>query len=453
MPLSPIEKSLLPPDESILTVSVFNRRVKDLLESEMPEVWLKGEISNFRRQSSGHCYFSLKDDRSQVSAVIFRGDADSLGVTPRDGLQVIIYGQVSVYEPRGTYQIIIRFLIDAGQGRLQLEFERLKRKLADEGLFDPQRKKSLPPVPRTVGFVTSPTGAAVRDFLSVLRRRNWRGRVIVFPSRVQGKEAAEEIVGMIKKAQRLNLLDLLVIGRGGGSLEDLWPFNEEVVARAVASCALPVISAVGHEIDYTLSDFAADWRAETPTAAAELIARNFTEIEQRLLTAGNALEVSVEGQIDQLDNYLNQLRENLKHLSPIHRIEQGFLRLDDLANRLVASLRHGIADGRYREKTLAVRLAAIGPDKKVQLAQSQFLSLQNQLENAIRTQVAGAAVRMSGIAKRLQNANPEKILQRGFVMIKDEQGRYLPQKAGLKEGDRLRTRFADGEIGVEVTDN
>ncbi len=452
MPPSPIEKSLIPPDEHILSVSEFNCGVKNLLENRFPEIWLKGEISNFRRQSSGHCYFSLKDARSQVSAVIFRGDAGSLDLSIRDGLQVIVYGQISVYEPRGSYQIIVRFLVDAGQGRLQLEFERLKRKLAEEGLFDAERKKRVPPLPRTVGFVTSPTGAAVRDFLSILQRRNWRGRVVIFPARVQGKEAAGEIANMIEKAQQMETLDLLVIGRGGGSLEDLWPFNEEKVARAVAACATPIISAVGHEIDYTLSDFAADWRAETPSAAAEFICRSFTECEQRLAAAGNALVSSLKSQVDQLGFDLERLRDNLIHLSPTHKIEQGFLRLDDLTNRLLASLRHGIANGRQREKSLAVRLAAIAPDKRVHFASAQFLSLKNRLTTVVRTRMEGSADRVRVSGNRLHNANPEKILQRGFAIIKDEHGQHVPRKAGLEAGRRLRTQFADGEIGVEVTE-
>ncbi len=452
MSLNPIEKSLLPPDESILTVSAFNRRVKDLLETRMPEVWLKGEISNFRRQSSGHCYFSLKDARSQVSAVVFRGDAGAIGLSIKDGLEVIAYGQVSVYEPRGTYQIIVRFLVEAGQGRLQLEFERLKKKLAEEGLFDPQNKKPLPMLPRTVGFITSPTGAAVRDFISILERRRWTGRVIIFPARVQGKEAAAEIVAMLEKAQRLNFLDLLVIGRGGGSLEDLWPFNEEVVARAVASCTVPLISAVGHEIDYTLSDFAADRRAETPSAAAELISSSFMEIEQRLQAVENTLEELAKNRLEKLAYDLELIEGNLLRLSPIHRIEQGFLRLDDVANRLVASLRHGIANGRNVEKNLAVRLAAIAPEKKAQLAHARCHTLQNRLTSATQLRLTGAADRLKGVARRLENANPEMILKRGFAMVKDEQGRYLPRKAGLNPGRKLRTRFADGEIGVEVTE-
>ncbi len=450
MPPSPLEKSLIPPDENILSVSEFNREVRNLLENRFPEIWLKGEISNFRRQSSGHCYFSLKDAQSQVSAVIFRGDAGSLDLSIRDGLQVIVYGQVSVYEPRGSYQIIVRFLVDAGQGRLQLEFERLKTKLAEEGLFDAERKKRLPLLARTVGFVTSPTGAAVRDFLSILQRRNWRGRVVIFPARVQGSEAAGEIAAMIEKAQQVKALDLLVIGRGGGSLEDLWPFNEEKVARSVAVCQTPVISAVGHEIDYTLSDFAADWRAETPSAAAELICRNFTECEQRLATAENALAASLKSQVDQLGFDLERLRGNLIRLSPIHKIEQGFLRLDDLANRLLASLRHGIANGRQREKSLAVRLAAIAPDKRVHFASAQFLSLKNRLTTTVRTRMEGSADKVRVNAKRLQNAHPDKILQRGFAIIKDERGRHVPRKAGLEAGRPLRTQFADGEIGVEI---
>jgi exodeoxyribonuclease VII large subunit len=274
--------------DRVATVSEFTRRVKGLLESQIPPGWVRGEVSNLRRQSSGHVYFSLKDAGAQLSAVLFRGDAQRQSVELRDGQQVVVFGEISVYEARGNYQLIARVIVDDGVGKLQREFEALKRKLQAEGLFERERKRALPEMPRTVGFITSPTGAAVRDFIQILRRRNWRGRVVVLPAKVQGVGAAEEMVAMLGQAAAMELFDILVIGRGGGSLEDLWAFNEEVLVRAVAASPVPIISAVGHEIDVTLCDFAADVRAETPSAAAELISSRFVACNERLGQAGGS---------------------------------------------------------------------------------------------------------------------------------------------------------------------
>ena len=233
------------------SVSEFTRRVKTLLEEGIRPGWVRGEVSNLRAQASGHVYFSLKDAGAQLSAVLFRGDAARQTVKLRDGQQVVAYGEVSVYEARGQYQLIVRAVIEDGVGRLQQEFERLKQRLAAEGLFAPEKKRPIPAMPATVGFVTSPTGAAVQDFIRILSRRGWRGRLVVLPAKVQGEGAAAEMAAMLGLAQALGIFDLLVIGRGGGSLEDLWAFNEEVLVRAVAGCTVPVISAVGHEIDFT----------------------------------------------------------------------------------------------------------------------------------------------------------------------------------------------------------
>jgi hypothetical protein len=251
------------------SVSEFTRRVKLHLETGIRPAWIRGEISNLRAQASGHVYFSLKDAGAQLSAVLFRGDGMRQTVKLRDGLQVVVYGEISVYEARGQYQLIVRIVVDDGVGRLQREFEALKARLAAEGLFAAERKKPVPAMPLTVGFITSPTGAAVQDFVRIIMRRKWCGRVAVLPAKVQGEGAATEMVGMLRLAQRLQIFDLLVIGRGGGSLEDLWAFNEEPLVRAVAECAVPIISAVGHEIDFTLCDFAADVRAETPSGGTD----------------------------------------------------------------------------------------------------------------------------------------------------------------------------------------
>ena len=250
-----------PADVRVESVTEFTRRVKAVLEAAVVPCWVRGEISNLRNQASGHAYFSLKDAGAQVSCVLFRGDAARSAAALRDGAQVVLFGETSVYEARGQYQLIVRLVVADGVGRLQREFEALKQRLAAEGLFAPERKREIPAMPACVGFVTSPTGAALQDFLRILTRRGWSGRLVVLPTKVQGEGAAVEMAAMLSLAGRLGIFDLLVIGRGGGSLEDLWAFNEETLVRAVAACPIPVISAVGHEIDFTLCDFAADRRA------------------------------------------------------------------------------------------------------------------------------------------------------------------------------------------------
>ena len=274
-----------------------------------------------------------------MACVLFRGDAMRQSTVLRDGLQVLANGEISVYEQRGQYQLIVRLLLEDGVGRLQQEFERLKQRLADEGLFDTARKMAIPAMPATVGFVTSPTGAAVQDFIRILQRRGWRGRLVVLPARVQGEGAAAEMSAMLKVAEAIGIFDLLVIGRGGGSLEDLWAFNEEPLVRAVAACPLPVISAVGHEIDFTLCDFAADVRAETPSAAAELISSNFVACFERAARAAEGMDKALEHTRGRARERLDHACSRLRLLSPQALVEQSHLRLDDLSNRAAAAVR------------------------------------------------------------------------------------------------------------------
>jgi len=404
------------------SVSEFTRRVKTLLESGLRPGWVRGEVSNVRAQASGHVYFSLKDAGAQLSAVLFRGDAARQTVKLRDGLQVVAYGEVSVYEARGQYQLIVRVVIDDGVGRLQREFEALKAKLAAEGLFAAERKQALPTLPLTVGFITSPTGAAVQDFMRIQIRRQWRGRAVVLPAKVQGEGAAAEMVGMLRTAEELGIFDLLVIGRGGGSIEDLWAFNEEPLVRAVAACGLPVISAVGHEIDFTLCDFAADVRAETPSAAAELITSHFVDALERARQADADLTGRVDAALDRAAADLDHARSRLRLLTPAARIEQCHLRLDDFSNRLAGALRHTVQVRRQELAEARVALARVTPETRVQLESHRLLALW----------------------KRLQAASPASVLNRGFVILRDEQGRAVTRRAGLAPGQRLTGEFADG---------
>ena len=424
-----------PPDETlsdgagrVQTVTEFTRRVKELLKGGLPPCWVRGEISNLRIQSSGHVYFSLKDAGAQLSCVLFRGDATRQGVQLRDGLQVLAYGEVDVYETRGQYQLITRALIEQGAGRLQQEFEKLKKRLADEGLFEAARKQPLPLMPHTVGFLTSPTGAAVQDFVRILIRRGWQGRLVVLPAKVQGEGAAAEMVEMLRTAESLGIFDLLVIGRGGGGIEDLWAFNEEPLVRAVAVCVVPIISAVGHEIDFTLCDFAADVRAETPSGAAELISSNFISGTDRMKQAGDAMLEIIELNFDRGRERLDHARSRLRLLSPSALIEQGHLRLDDLAGRLSAALRHSTQQRREQLAGARVRLASASPEKRVQQESHRLLSLW----------------------KRLESASPKSVLKRGYVIVRDEQGHPIPRAHSLKPSQSLTNEFHDGQVRVRV---
>ncbi len=473
--------------DQVETVTEFTRRVKILLEGGIRPGWVKGEISNLRTQASGHFYFSLKDAGAQLSAVLFRGDALRQSVRLRDGMQALVYGEISVYEPRGQYQLIVRAVIEDGVGRLQREFEALKRRLADEGLFDAARKAAIPLMPATVGFITSPTGAAVQDFIRILERRGWRGRLVVLPVKVQGEGAAAEMAAMLRLAEELRrgpegepvldggrrsdesgerkaesgkvpndelsafnpqlstsaapdsplsafraplFFDLLVVGRGGGSLEDLWAFNEEVLVRAVAACGVPIVSAVGHEIDFTLCDFAADARTETPSGAAELISSNFLTGAERAARAAEAMAQEADAAGTQARARLDQARSRLRLLAPAAQVERGYLRLDDLTNRLAAALRHAAQQKRQSLAEARARLAQRSPETRIQLASHRLLSLW----------------------KRLQSASPQSVLNRGFVMVRDAQGRPVPRRAGLRAGQRVSAQFADGDQPMQTVD-
>ena len=406
----------------IESVSGFTRRVKTLLESGLRPGWVRGEVTNVRAQASGHVYFSLKDAGAQLSAVMFRGDAARQTVKLREGTQVVAYGEVSVYEARGQYQLIVRVVIEDGVGKLQREFEALKARLAAEGLFAVETKRAIPAMPACVGFITSPTGAAVQDFMRILMRRGWRGRVVVLPAKVQGEGAAAEMAAMVALAQELGIFDVMVIGRGGGSLEDLWAFNEEVLVRAVAACTVPVISAVGHEIDFTLCDFAADRRAETPSAAAELISSEFVACAQRAAQADDAMTAWLDGAVARAGERVDHARSRLRLLSPEAQIEQGFLRLDDISNRLGAALRTSVQVRRQQLGEVRAALARVSPEFRVQTESHRLLSLW----------------------KRLQAASPASVLNRGFVILRDEAGKPVGRRAEVEAGQVLQAEFTDG---------
>ena len=411
-------------DEGVETVSKFTRRVKTLLETGVNAGWIQGEVSNLRRQSSGHTYFVLKDAGAQLSCVLFRGDGDRQTVKLQDGQQVLLAGRISVYEARGQYQLIVRSIKEDGVGRLQREFEALKLRLAEEGLFDQAAKKSLPSLALKVGFVTSPTGAAVQDFARIMLRRGWRGKLTVIPAKVQGVGAAAEIASMIEWAVERGKFDVLVVGRGGGSLEDLWAFNEERLVRAVAACPIPVISAVGHEIDFTLSDFAADVRAETPSGAAELISSSYAKIRDRVEVARDGLVDSVAISLRNTRTTVGGLRDRLRLLRPRAQIEQGWLRRDELATRLRTGLASSMERSRHQLSRVQAAMAAQFPGRRIEFESHRLLSLW----------------------KRLQSVSPQATRNRGFVVMRDAQGRPVLKRTEIIDSDEYEAEFADGRV-------
>lgn len=412
----------------IQTVTEFTRRVRELLKGGLPAGWVQGEISNLRAQASGHYYFMLKDAGAQLSCVMFRGDAARQSVVFKDGMQVLVYGEVDVYEARGQYQLIVRAVVDHGLGRLQQEFEALKRRLDAEGLFAAERKQALPVAPRCVGFITSPTGAAVQDFFRILRRREWPGRIVVLPAKVQGVGAAADMIAMLQTAEELGIFDLLVIGRGGGSVEDLWAFNEEPLVRAVAACRLPVISAVGHEIDFTLCDFVADVRAETPSAAAELISSAHVACTDRVERARRVLAERLAQDVARAGERLDHARSRLRLLSPVAVLEQHQLRLDDLGNRLGAFLRDATQQRREQLAEVRSRLQAASPEFRVQRESHRLLALW----------------------KRLESVSPKSVLNRGFAIVRDAEGQPIARAAKVGAGQVVTTEFADGSVRSRV---
>ncbi len=391
--------------ETVWSVSELNREVRACLEANFGAIWVRGEVSNLRVQPSGHSYFTLKDAESQIRAVLFRGDAIRMETLPKEGEQFAVYGDLTVYEPRGEYQIRARHLLAIGAGRLNREFEQLKRKLNEEGLFDPDKKQPIPELSHRVAIVTSPTGAAFQDFISILRRRDWRGEVLLFGAKVQGTEAPSEILSALRAAENFPKVDLIVMGRGGGSAEDLWAFNDETLVRAVAACPIPVISAVGHQIDFVLTDFTADFRAETPSAAAERISSSFLRQRERLSLLGKSLKDATNERFDGLRAKLDLSEARIKSVSPKSLIESAYQRLDDLQDRLS-----------YVTKEKFGRLA----------------------------------MQLDSFGQRLEGSSLKRTLERGFAFLRDQEGKSISSKSDLIQDQSVTATFADGDASLRV---
>jgi len=437
----------------VLAVSELTRAIKLLLEPRFRGVWTRGEVSNFRRQASGHLYFTLKDERSQIPAVMFRGAAAALGFAPENGMEVVAYGELSVYEPHGRYQLVVRAMNESGAGRLHREFERLKTKLQAEGLFDAARKRPLPRLPRRVGVLTSPSGAAIQDALRIFRRRRWTGTASIIPVRVQGKEAGPEIAEALAWADaRRPGFDLLVLMRGGGSLEDLWPFNEEAVARAVAACATPTLSAVGHEIDFTLCDFAADVRAETPSAAAELITSAFVDCLERLDAAAAALERTQEERRRRVAERLGWIGERFGRAGPAAALERRLLELDDVAGRLDRAGAEGCRAAERRLGLLASRLRDAEPGREFARLSARLAALRQRWAAAPEDYRLAWRGRLATLTADLRGLDPKEALRRGYAFLQRRDGSPIGRRAELPEREPFSVELRDGRAWARRSD-
>jgi exodeoxyribonuclease VII large subunit len=414
---------------AVLSVSELTRRLQEVLEDRFPAVWVEGEISNYRLYGSGHAYFTLKDAESQIRAVLFRNRGRRIKFEPADGLHVMAFGSIEVYPQRGEYQLVIELLEPKGLGALQLAFDQLKTRLQAEGLFDQARKRELPRFPRKIGVVTSPSGAAIRDILRVIGRRFGDLHIVIAPARVQGDGAAEEIVQGLRDLNALGGVDVIIVGRGGGSLEDLWAFNEEIVARAIATSKVPVVSAVGHEVDYTIADFVADLRAPTPSAAAELVVREKQAVVDTLA----------------------QLRARLERfaLRPLRDLER---RVDELAARLRREMRNELGRANHRV-TLATRaLRASDPVARVARDRHRLDSLQARMITLLHRRRDRARYALQTAVGRLDSLSPLAVLGRGYSLTRTPAGDIVHSPAQVRVGDVIRVLLQRGSLDARVTE-
>jgi len=438
------------PPRQILTPSTLNRLVRGLLEDVLPLVWIEGELSNVARPASGHLYFTLKDSGAQVRCAMFRPKSAALRFKPVDGMQVLLRARVGLYEPRGDYQLVAEHMELAGEGALQREFEQLKARLSAEGLFDPAHKRPLPHYARRIGVITSATGAAIRDVLSVLARRWPLAEVDVLPVPVQGREAPPAIVAMLDKASKSARFDVLLVTRGGGSLEDLWAFNDEAVARAIHACAVPVVSAVGHEVDFSIADFVADLRAPTPSAAAELLvpdaqatARHLRQLQQRL---GALQQRRLQALIQRADH----LAARLQAQRPQARLARDRERLAHLHHRLLTALRQQRQTERARLDRLHARLLARPPQQQLALLRQRLDGQARRLRQAITHQLERERQALQHAVRALHTVSPLATLERGYAILFDANGRVVRTAQGIEPGTGLRARLADGELALRV---
>ncbi len=447
--MSQLQFSLIP-ERRVLTVSQLTARIRELLAQNFTDIWVEGEISNAHLAQSGHLYFTLKDDRAQVRCVCFKQQLRLLKFRPEDGLQVTVRGSISVYDARGEYQIYVENVEPVGLGALQLAFDQLKKRLEAEGLFDPARKKPLPLLPRRIGLITSPRGAAVRDVVRILRRRFHNVHLTLYPVRVQGEGAAGEIVKALQYFNRQKLADVLILTRGGGSLEDLWAFNEEAVARAIAASAIPVISGVGHETDFTIADFVADVRASTPSAAAELVVQTRREFDKHIADLGDALVQQIRYRILVLSRRVHELAADRAFRRPLDLLRQARQRADEFTSRLAAALQARLDQSRRRFTAAQLRIVSF--DFRARIAalrlrlEKRCADLGLRADRLLRTK----RERLDRLRLQLEERGPMRVLERGYAIATDAAGNVLRSTDQVALGDTVAVQLARGRLTTEV---
>jgi exodeoxyribonuclease VII large subunit len=450
--MSPFQLPLMP-ERKIWSVSELSARIRDLLAGEFTGLFVEGEVSNAHPAQSGHLYFTLKDARAQIRCVCFRNQLLRLKFRPEDGLHVTVRGSISVYETRGEYQIYVEHVEPVGLGALQLAFEQLKKRLEAEGLFDLERKKPLPMLPRRVGLVTSPRGAAVRDVVRILRRRFPNLHVIAYPVRVQGEGAAAEIAEAIKYFNRKQLVDVLILARGGGSLEDLWAFNEEIVARAIAACTIPIISGVGHEADFTIADFVADVRASTPSAAAELVVRSRLEFDRHVAELRHKLAQRIRYLLLDARHTLREMgvHRGLRQLEDLLRRNRQ--RTDDLAAGIAEALRARLQFLDRRFTAAAAGLASVDLRARLRRLALQLEQRSSGLGVRVTRVLVAKRRRLELLRLQLEERSPLRVLERGYAICYDASGNVLRDAAGVAPGTRVLVQLSRGRIAAEVKES
>ncbi|MGB0894470.1 MAG: exodeoxyribonuclease VII large subunit [Parashewanella sp.] len=435
-----------PEKNTVFTVSRLNSEVRRILEGEIGRVWLNAEISNFSAPSSGHWYLTLKDHFSQIRCAMFKGKNRSVNFRPINGQQVLVKGNISVYEPRGDYQLIIDSMQSAGDGLLAQQFEALKLKLAADGLFAHDCKQPIPQAISKIGVITSATGAAIRDILHILKRRDPSIEVVIYPAQVQGEAAPAQLCDAIELANERDEVDVLLLSRGGGSLEDLWCFNDEMLAHAIFNSPLPIISAVGHEVDTTISDYVADVRAPTPSAGAELLSKDSSQksdklsnLSQRLNQAYRHLSLSQQARLAQLNHRL------LRH-EPQYKLQQWQQRFDELQLKLSAALNNKMHNAQLRQQNLANRLSKQSPQHRIALATEHLKFVDLRLNDAIDAKLKNALSRLQQSAHQLDTVSPLATLSRGYSITTTEAGEVITSPAQLKQGDVLHSKLAEGTV-------
>jgi exodeoxyribonuclease VII large subunit len=438
-------------ERAVLTVSALSARLREVLEERFPAVWVEGEISNFKVYGSGHAYFTLKDETAQLRCVLFRNRTRRVRFEPADGLHVLAFGSVEVYAQRGEYQLVVELLEPRGLGALQLAFEQLKERLSREGLFDAARKRTLPRFPRTIGLVTSPSGAALRDMLRVIGRRFADLRIVIAPARVQGEGAAQEVAQGVRELNALGGVDVIIVGRGGGSLEDLWAFNDEMLARTIAASKIPVISAVGHEVDFTIVDFVADLRAPTPSAAAELVVREKQAVADSVSDLGRRLAVAMARRLSRERERLETARGRRVLTDPHRPLRDLGRRVDDAAVRLRRAMTSALRHAAHRVELAARGLRAQSPTARTLGDRRRLTELSSRLDRGLARQLDRARHRLGAAGGRLDSLSPLAVLARGYSLTRLPSGEVVRTVRQVAVGDPLDVLLSEGSLTCRVT--